>query len=87
MLGTGRLRLSQGHPLTALTLAFHLGELKRYIKSLSTQEALAFLDRAVDSLYQHSEFRSVSHELFLIAIQGKLTSDKEDLIRELGIRI
>ena len=38
------------------------------------QEALAAIDRAVDGLYEHSEFRGVSHELFLTAVEGKLTT-------------
>lgn len=76
----------EGHPLAALTLAYHLTELKRQINSLQMHEALAAIDRAVDSLYEHSEFRSVSRELFLIAIEGRLTSEQEEKIRGLGIR-
>lgn len=77
----------EGHPLDALTLAFHLAEVKRHINALNMHEALAAIDRAVDSLYEHSEFRSASRELFLTAIEGRLTTDKEDLLRQLGIRI
>ena len=76
-----------GHPLAALQLGFHLTELKRQINSLQMHEALAALDRAVDSLFEHSEFRGVSHELFLTAVEGGLTTDKEELLRQLGIRI
>ena len=45
------------------------------------------MDQAIDSLYDHSDFRSVSRDLFLTAIEGKLTIDKEDLLRQLGMRI
>ncbi len=50
-------------------------------------EAIAAIDRAIDCLFEHSEFRSAGREMFLTAIQGKLTTDKEELLRQLGIRI
>lgn len=77
----------EGHPRAALTLAFHLTELKRYVNGLRMNQAASAIDRAIDSLYEHSEFRSVSRELFLIAISGELTTDKEEVLRHLGIRI
>jgi hypothetical protein len=77
----------QGHPYAALQLGFHLIELKKLINALNTREALAALDRAIDRLYEHSDFRSVSRDLFLIAIQGNLTTDKEDALRYLGIKV
>lgn len=76
-----------GQPLAALQLAFHLTEMKRLINTLQMHEALAAIDRAVDSLYEHSEFRSTSRELFSTAIEGKLTTDNEELLRQLGIRV
>ena len=41
---------------------------------------------AVDSLYEHSEFRSVGHELFRAAVEGRLTTEQENRLHELGIR-
>jgi len=76
-----------GHPLAALSLAFHLTEVKRLIHALEKHEALAAIDRAVDSLYEHSEFRSASRELFSTAIEGKLPTEKEELLRQLGVNI
>jgi hypothetical protein len=76
----------EGDPQAAITLAFHLAEIKRSISSLNMHEALAAIDRAIDSLYEHSDFRSVSRDLFLIAIKGQLTADREELLRQLGIR-
>jgi hypothetical protein len=66
-----------GHPLAALTLSFHLTKLKRDIDGSRTRDAIAAIDLAIDCLYEHSEFRSVSRELFLTAIQGKLTTEKK----------
>jgi hypothetical protein len=74
------------NPHAALTLSFHLTELKRQIDSLRMKDALAAIDVAIDCLYEHSDFRRVSRELFLMAIQGKLTTENENLLRELGIR-
>jgi hypothetical protein len=42
---------------------------------------------AVDRLFEHPDFRRVSRELFLTAFQGRLTTDKEELISQLGIRV
>lgn len=77
----------QGQPQAALTLAYHLADLKRSIATLNMHEAIAGIDQAIDSLYDHSDFRSVSRELFLIAIKGELTTDKEALLRQLGVGI
>ncbi|HXC72970.1 MAG TPA: hypothetical protein VN644_23465 [Pyrinomonadaceae bacterium] len=77
----------EGHPYAALQLGFHLTELKRLIEGAKRLEALSAIDLAIDSLFEHSDFRNVSRELFLTAIQGRLSPDIEDLIRQLGIRI
>lgn len=77
----------EGEPLSALTLGFHLTELKRQIDGLKKHEALVAIERAIDCLYDHSEFRSVSRELFATAISGELTTDKAEVLRHLGIRI
>jgi hypothetical protein len=49
-------------------------------------EALAAIDRAVDTLYQHGDFRHVSHQLFRATVEGAITIEQEDLIQQLGIR-
>jgi hypothetical protein len=76
-----------GHPRAALTLAFHLTELKRLIDGVKKREAVNAIDEALDRLYEHSDFRDVSHELFLTAAAGELTTDTEELLRQLGIKI
>ena len=62
------------HPLSVLTLAYHLMALRGYLQSETKNipEALAAIDRAVDGLYQHSDFRHVSHQLFRATIRGAL---------------
>ena len=76
----------EGQPRAALTLGFHLAELKRLVDGLKKHEAVSAIDRAIDCLFEHSDFRSAGRELFLNAIEGKLSTDKEELIRHLGIR-
>jgi len=77
----------EGNPDAALTLGFRLTELKQCIRDLDMHEALREIDGAIDCLYEHSDFRSVTRELFDTAIAGKLTTDKEAVLRHLGIRI
>ena len=50
-------------------------------------EALLEIEVAIDCLHEHSEFRSISRELFGTAIEGRLTTDKETLLRQLGLPI
>ena len=76
-----------GHPRAALTLAFHLTELKRLIGGVKKREALNAIDEALDRLFEHSDFRHISHELFLTAAAGELTTYTEQLLRQLGIKI
>jgi hypothetical protein len=77
----------EGNPQAALTLGFRLTELKQSIRDLDMHEALAEIELAIDCLYEHSDFRSISRELFGTAIEGKLATDKETLLRQLGLRI
>jgi hypothetical protein len=46
------------YPILALTLAQHLTALQDYIQR-EPLKATAAINRAVESLYEHSEFRSV----------------------------
>jgi len=73
------------YPLLALALAQHLTALQDYVQT-DAGKATAAINRAVNSLYQHSEFRSVSLELFLAAVQGRMTTDVENLVNKLGMR-
>ena len=77
----------EGKPQAALTLGIHLVELKQRINDLNLHDALDAIDVAIDCLYNHSDFHSVGRGLFESAIEGKLTADKESLLRQLGIEI
>jgi hypothetical protein len=64
----------------ALALAFHLARLKELLdgKLSDIPEAIAALDRAIDALFEHSEFRNVGHKLFRDAVHGALTTEHEN---------
>src|SRR5687768_18500859 len=76
------------HPYAALNLAYHLARLKQLLngKLSDIPEAIAAIDRAIDRLYEHSEFRYVGHKLFRQAVDGALTAKTEKMVHTLGIR-
>jgi hypothetical protein len=73
------------HPFLALALAQHLSALQDQVQS-DAGKATAAINRAVDALYEHSEFRSVSLELFRATVHGRLAVELENLVHQLGIR-
>ena len=75
------------HPLDALSLGFRFAVLKQQILDLRMPDALVELDRAIECLFEHTEFRRAGRELFQVAVEGRLTIEQEDLLRQLGIRI
>jgi hypothetical protein len=77
----------EGEPEAALTLGYRLTELKQCIRDLDMHEALQEIELALDCLYEHSDFHSISREMFGTAIAGRLTTDKEELLRKLGVRL
>ena len=74
------------HPLLALALAQHLTALQDYIQSDETVAATGAINRAVEELYEHSDFRAVGLELFRATVQGRMSVEVESLINQLGIR-
>ena len=72
-------------PILALVLAQHLTALQDLAQS-DAEKATAAINRAVDELYEHSQFRFVSLELFRVTVQGRLSVDVENVINALGIR-
>ncbi len=76
------------HPYAALNLAYHLARLQQLLNSRLTDvsEAVAAIDRAIDRLYEHSEFRNVGHSLFRQTVEGVLPVKAEKTVHDLGIR-
>ena len=77
----------EGEPEAALTLGYRLSELKQLIRDLDMHEALQEIDAAIDCLFEHSDFRSISRELFETAIAGRLSTEREGLLRKLGVQV
>ena len=73
------------HPYLALALAQHLTALQDFVQS-DAGKAIVAINRAVEALYEHSEFRSVGLMLFRATVQGQLPVETENLIHQLGIR-
>ena len=67
-------------------LAQHLTALQDYIQTEAIGAATGAINRAVEELYEHSDFRTVSLELFRATVQGRLPVDVEHVINALGIR-
>ena len=76
------------HPYAALNLAYHLARLQQLLdgKLSDIPEAVAAIDRAIDRLYEHSEFRNVGRSLFRQTVAGVLTVKSEKIVHDLGIR-
>ena len=76
------------NPAQAFSLARQLYAVQERLQGeeKNIPEAMTALDEAVDSLYEHTEFRSVSHELFRAVVEGRITTEQENLLHELGIR-
>jgi hypothetical protein len=72
-------------PILALVLGQHLTALQDLAQS-DAERATAAINRAVDELYKHSQFRFVSLELFRATVQGRLPVHVENVINALGIR-
>jgi hypothetical protein len=75
------------HPLAAYTLAQYLTIIKEHLESepKDIPEAIAALDQAVVCLFEHSRFRQVSYEMFRQSVEGKVTTEQEEVIRKLGM--
>jgi hypothetical protein len=75
------------YPILAFILAQHLNGVKTYIQQgrEGKREALAALDRAIERLMPHTEFRHAGLRVYLQAVAGTLSTDDEDKARELGL--
>jgi len=79
-------------PDLAFILAQHLHGVTKLIEqgARGTAEALAGLDRAIECLMPHTRFadtryREIARKFYLQAVAGKLTLEKEDELRKLGL--
>ena len=77
----------EGNPGSALMLGFHLTVLLSYLKvePLKIQEAVEGIERGLETLYPHTQFNHVCHEMFLKVVGGKLTVEEEEALKKLGL--
>jgi hypothetical protein len=75
------------YPILAFILAQHFDTVKTLILqgSEGREEALAGLNRAIDSLMRHTHFRDAGRTVYLRAVRGSLSPKDEETIRELGL--
>ncbi len=73
------------HPQLAIDLAQHLQILKQYLQSEpnNVRQAVAAIDRAVNALYEHTQFQKLGRDLFRRMVEGQLSVQEEKMIREL----
>jgi len=83
------LKLYEGHPLSALTLAYQLSALKQCLErgKRGIPDAIAGLDMAIESLYPHTDFERMGRKLYQRAIEDKLKPDQAEKLRQLGVKI
>jgi hypothetical protein len=75
------------YPVLAFILAQHLDTVRQLIRRGPEEiaDALAGLNRAIDSLMPHTHFRNAGRTVYLSAVTGTLSPKDEETIRELGI--
>jgi hypothetical protein len=74
-------------PDLAFILAQHLQSANKLI-DLGPQgatEAMAGIDRAIESLLPYTRFRDIGRRVYLLAVAGNLSTEQEDTLRELGL--
>lgn len=66
-------------PILALILGQHLECLKTFIQSgrEGQIEAVAAIDRAIETLMPHTVFRDAGRDVYLLAVTGKLPVEQE----------
>jgi len=82
------LKVYKRHPICALLLASELAALKQSLQRgrKGIPEALAELDAAIQTLYEHTDLHKVSYKLHRQRLEGTLKPKQEEKLRELGVR-
>lgn len=83
------LEVYAGHPLTALTLAYQLIELKQSLQrgTKGIPEAILGLDLALEALYLHTDFHKMGRKFYYRTIKGTLKLKHQEKLRELGVKL
>lgn len=83
------LEVYAGHPVTALTLAYQLIELKQSLErgTKGIPEAISGLDLAIEALYLHTDFHKMGRKFYRRTIAGNLKLKHQEKLRELGVKL
>jgi len=75
------------YPILAFILAQHLHSVKELIQGTpeNIAEAIAGLDRAIEVLMPHTNFRDAGRKVYMLAVAGTLSTEQEAKLRELGL--
>jgi hypothetical protein len=65
-------------PAAAFMLAQNFSILKQKIQT-NPSEAVSTLDEAIEKLYPYTQAHSAAYQLFLLAIQGKLSPEHDPI--------
>ena len=77
------------HPTVALTLAYQLTAIKQSLQRgrKGIADAVTGLDLAIDSLYSHTDFHKMGHQLYYRTIEGTITLKQEEKLSKLGVKL
>jgi hypothetical protein len=75
------------YPILAFILAQHLHSVRELVQRGPEETALAVagLDRAIESLRPHTNFRDAGRKVYMLAVAGTLSTEQEAKLRELGL--
>jgi len=72
-----------------LLLAHQLAAIKQSLERgrKGIPNAIAGLDLAIESLFQHTDLYKVGHKLYRQRIEGTIKPKHEEMLRKLGVRV
>ncbi len=77
-------RVYAEYPILAFILAQHFNHVKELIEHGHGVEAVTGLDRAIESLMPHTNYRDAGRTVYRLAVAGNLKPDDEETIREIA---
>jgi hypothetical protein len=83
------LKRYEGHAVSALLLAHQLTAIKQCLERgrKGIPDAIAGLDLAIESLYEHSDFHKMGRKFYHRTLEGTLRPEQQDILRKLGVKI
>jgi hypothetical protein len=74
-------------PILAFILAQHLHGVKTLIEQgpKGATEAIGGIERAIECLMPHTNFRDAGRTIYMLAVTGTLSAEQEEKLREFGL--